>query len=56
MIITTQFYNISIPNPQPIPPPCNLSHLESMFFQVSISSAKKFIGSFFKISHVSDSI
>ena len=34
MIITTQFYSISIPNPQPIPPPLNLSPLETMFFKV----------------------
>ena len=33
MIITTQFYSISIPNPQPIPPTPNLSPLETIVFQ-----------------------
>ena len=36
MIITTQFYSISIPNPQPSPTP-NLSHLETVSFSKSVS-------------------
>ena len=31
-IITTKFPSISIPNPQHIPPPPNLSHLETVSF------------------------
>ena len=34
MIITNKFYSISIPNPQCIPLPPNLSHLETVFFKV----------------------
>ena len=34
MIITTKFYSTSIPNPQCIPPPPNLSHLEIKFFSL----------------------
>ena len=34
VIITTQFYSISIPNHQGIAPPPNLSHLENKFFKV----------------------
>ena len=37
MIITTQFYSISIPNPQLIPPPPNLPHLETISFSKSVS-------------------
>ena len=36
-IITTKFYSISIPNPQCIPPPPNLSHLETISFSKSMS-------------------
>ena len=37
MIITTQSCSISIPNPQPIPSPPNLSPLETMSFSKSMS-------------------
>ena len=37
MIITTQFYRISIPNPQHRPPSPNLSHLETISFSKSVS-------------------
>ena len=45
----TQFYSISISNPQPIPSPLNLSPLETISFSKSVSHcyAKKFIVSFF---------
>ena len=55
MIITTQFYNISITNPQHPPMPQPLSFVNHVFqsLWVSIYSAKKFIVSFFQIPHVS---
>ena len=59
MTITTKFYSISIPNPQHIPSPLNLSHLETLSFSslwVNIYSVKKFIVSIFHIPHFSDSI
>ena len=37
MIITTQFYSLSISNPQRISPPPNLSHLETVSFSKSVS-------------------
>ena len=37
MIITTQFYSISIPKPQPILPTPNLSPLETVSFSKSVS-------------------
>ena len=37
MIITFQFYSISIPNPQRIPPPPNPSHLETVSFSNFVS-------------------
>ena len=37
MIITTKFYSISIPDPQRIPSPSNLSHLETVSFPKSMS-------------------
>jgi len=37
MIITTQFYSISIPNPQCILLPLNLSHLETISFSKYVS-------------------
>ena len=37
MIITTQFYRISIPHPQRIPPPPHLSPLETISFSKSES-------------------
>ena len=36
-ILTTQLYSISIPNTQCIPPPSNLSHLETRSFSKSVS-------------------
>ena len=37
MIITTQFYRISIPQPQHIPPPPKLSPLKTVSFSKSVS-------------------
>ena len=37
MITTTKFYSMSIPNPRCIPPPLNLSHLETVSFSESLS-------------------
>ena len=37
MNITTQFYSISIPNPQPILPPSNLTSLETLSCSKSVS-------------------
>ena len=37
VIITIQFYSISIPNPQHIPTPPNLSHLETKSFSLNMS-------------------
>ena len=37
MIITIQFYRISIPQPQRIPPPPTLSPLETISFSKSVS-------------------
>ena len=37
VIITNQLYSISIPNPQSIPPPSNLSHLETISFSRSVT-------------------
>ena len=59
MIITIQFYRISIPQPQCILQPPELSPLETISFSslwVSICSAKKFSLSLFQIPHVSESI
>ena len=59
MIIKAQFYSISIPNPQAIPPPqktCLLWKLHGIrSLYVSICCAKKFICSFFYIPYISDS-
>ena len=40
-IITTKFYSIPIPHPQHIPPPPNLSHLETVSVHVFFDSCKK---------------
>ena len=44
MIITTQFYSISIPNPQCIPPHPNPFHLETISFSKPVSQYWFFTG------------
>ena len=59
MIITIQFYRISNPQPQHIPPPPKLSPLETMGFSKSVSQylfCKEVHSVLFSDSHVSESI
>ena len=59
MIITTQFSSISFPNFQCIPPPPNLSPLETVSFSKSVSLylfCKAVHCVLFEIPHISDSI
>ena len=56
IIITTQFYRISIPNPQRNPHPPNLSPLETISFSKSVSRylfCKEVHSVLFFISHMS---
>ena len=56
-IITTKLYRISIPNPQGIPPPSNLSPLKPWYFKVHDSVTvlqRSSLCPFFEIPHVND--